>query len=274
MTMPTTVYDDSMKSSLVVSLAVHAVLLFFLYFGLPVLFKPLPSHHDPVPFEIVEIADLTNTRIKDAEEPVRPPTPEPKPAPKTQTVEAQQPQPSPPKPQPEQKQDQAESIAPKPAVKPKPVEAPKPKTDLLASVLKNVEKLKPAEASKSNSKVDSKDKPVEQKSLAPSLSDRLTITDEDALRRQIEQCWNPPVGARDAQNLIVVISIDVNPDRTVQHAEIADQSRAGSDAFFRAAAESALRALKNPKCTPLELPPDKYEQWKHINFTFDPRDML
>jgi hypothetical protein len=83
-----------------------------------------------------------------------------------------------------------------------------------------------------------------------------------------------PIGAKDAQNLIVEIMIDVNPDRTVQHAEIVDQTRLATDTYFRAAAEAALRALKSPKCSPLELPADKYEEWKRIDFTFDPRDML
>ena len=32
-----------------------------------------------------------------------------------------------------------------------------------------------------------------------------------------------PVGARDAQNLIVEVLIEVNPDRTVRSAEIVDQ---------------------------------------------------
>jgi len=108
----------------------------------------------------------------------------------------------------------------------------------------------------------------------PSFSDRLTISEEDALRRQVEQCWNPPVGARDAQNLIVEIIIDVNPDRTVADTEIVDKLSYASNPFFRAAADAAVRAVRNPKCNPLELVPENYDQWKRINFTFDPRDML
>ena len=68
-----------------------------------------------------------------------------------------------------------------------------------------------------------------------------------------------PIGARDAQNLVVEVHIDVNPDRTVQSAEVVDKARMATDPFFRAAAESALRALYNPRCTPLELPAGKYD---------------
>jgi hypothetical protein len=147
---------------------------------------------------------------------------------------------------------------------------------MLASVLKDVAKLKPAEqqVKAPETKTDVKSTQPEAQSQAPSLSQRLTISEEDALRRQIQQCWNMPIGARDAQNLIVEIMIDVNPDRTVQHVEIVDKSRFASDPFFRTAAEAAQRAVLSPRCTPLDLPPEKYEQWKHIDFTFDPRDML
>lgn len=264
--MKTTVNDDSLKNSLWVSAFLHMCLMLFLYFGLPHIFTPLPSHHDPVPFEIVEIADITNTRVEKPEEQQTPPAPPPAPAPKTQSQPQAQPK----------IVEKVEAIAlPKPAEKPKPPQEVKPKDDTFSKLLKDVSKLKPQEQAKpTDAKPDAQQKPQEQKSMAPSLSTRLTITEEDMLRRQISQCWNMPIGAKDAQNLIVEIMIDVNPDRTVQHAEIVDQTRLATDSYFRAAAESALRALKSPKCTPLELPPDKYEEWKHIDFTFDPRDML
>jgi outer membrane biosynthesis protein TonB len=265
--MRTTVNDESLKNSLAVSAGMHVLFFVFLYFGLPRIFTPLNSPHTPVPFEIVEIADLTNTRVQTPEEQPKPPAPPPAPAPKEQAA---------PTPQPVKPPEKVESIAlPKPAEKPKPPQEVKPKEDLFNKLLLDLTKKKPQEQTKPvDTKADSKQVAQEQKSLAPALSDRLTITQEDALRRQISQCWNMPIGARDAQNLIVEIVIDVNPDRTVQRAEIVDQTRYATDSFFRAAAEAALRAVRNPRCSPLELPPDKYDQWKRIDFTFDPRDML
>jgi len=38
---------------------------------------------------------------------------------------------------------------------------------------------------------------------------------------------------------------------------------------FEAAAESAVRAVR--QCMPLKLPADKYEWWKDVEATFDPR---
>jgi hypothetical protein len=164
---------------------------------------------------------------------------------------------------------------PKPAEKPKPPAPAKAQEDALASVLKDVSKLKNVAVKTPDQKTLAKDQTQSTpQSAAPALSTRLTISEEDALRRQIEQCWNPPIGARDAQNLIVEITIDVNPDRTVQSAEVVDKIRMASDPYFRAAGEAALRAIYNPKCSPLELPDGKYDQWKAIDFTFDPRDML
>jgi outer membrane biosynthesis protein TonB len=266
--MKTTVNDDSLKNSLGISAGLHLCLMLFLYFGLPHIFTPLPSHHDPVPFEIVEIADITNTSIK-PEEPKTAAAPPPVPAPKTQS---QPPTPAQPK-----VVEKVEAIAlPKPAEKPKPPQDVKPKDDMFSKMLKDVSKLKPQEETKPTEvkTADAKQPAQEQKSMAPTLSSRLTITEEDALRRQIGTCWNMPIGAKDAQNLIVEIAIDVNPDRTVQNVQIVDQSRYATDTFYRAAADAAVRAVRNPKCSPLELPADKYDEWKHIDFTFDPRDML
>ncbi len=273
-----TVNDDSLKSGLAVSVGLHVLLFAFLFITLPRLIPPLPAHRSPIPFEIVTIAEITNTRISTDEAKPSPPPPA------APTAAAPQPQ-SKPAPEPVKKtQPKIEDIVealkavPKPAEKPKPpAEKPAQTQDLLGSVLKDVAKMKPG--LKSDQKADSKTSSATEgagtaTAVGPALSTRLTITEEDALRRQIEQCWNPPIGARDAQNLIVEVIIDVNMDRTVANADVVDKGRYASDPFFRAAADAAIRALRNPRCSPLELAPDKYEQWKRINFTFDPRDML
>ena len=47
---------------------------------------------------------------------------------------------------------------------------------------------------------------------------------------------------------------------------------AHNDPTFRAAADSAMRAVSNPRCQPWPLSPDKYNSWRTITFNFDPRD--
>lgn len=279
---------ENLKGKLILSAIMHVVMLLLLYFGLPYFssIKPLPIPWTPVPVDIVEIGEITNTKIKNDEgetaktAPPEPPAPAPEQKPEPPKPDPKPSVPEPPKPE---LQQPDEAALPKPTAKPKPPEPPKPKpapaADPLASVLKNVAQLKPAApkveqaapAPTRNEGTSATGKVVGQ---GPSLSDRLTISQEDALRRQIGQCWNMPIGARNAEDLIVEVLIEVNEDRTVRSAEVVDRTRLATDSAFRAAAEAALRALHHPKCTPLELPPDQYERWKTIRFNFDPRDML
>ena len=282
--------DDNLKGSLIASTIMHVGGLLVLYFGIPAFADkaPLPIPWRPVPVDIVEIGAITNTRIQgDEAETAKtaPPTP-PAPAPEQKIPEPPKPEVKPSAPEPKAAEaqsapDDAALPTPTPKAKPKPPEPKKeaaPAVDPLASVLKNVAKLKPAapkaEDARPGPKNDGTSKTGTAQGFGPALSDRLTISQEDSLRRQIGACWNMPVGARNAEELIVEVLIEMNPDRTVLSAKVVDQSRYASDPYFRSAAEAALRALRHPKCTPLELPPDQYEQWKTIRFNFDPRDML
>ncbi len=274
--------NGNLRNSMIASTCLHLGALLFLYFGLPVFIKPLPAPWRPIPVDIVEIGEITNTRIRsEPEEEARPSPPEPRPLPPArEEIKPQTPEAKPAEPPKQETPDEAAFPEPKTKPKPPPPEPPKPQAqaqqDQLASVLKNVARLKPAAPKTEPSETaDKGETPNGAKgNFGPALSDRLTISAEDALRRQISQCWNMPVGARNAETLVVEVLIEVNPDRTVQSAQVVDQMRLGTDPYFRAAAESALRALRNPKCSPLELPPDQYEQWKTIRFNFDPRDML
>jgi outer membrane biosynthesis protein TonB len=167
--------------------------------------------------------------------------------------------------------------APVPPQKPdlprKVVEKPKDKPDKdrpsLDSVLKN---LVPEEMPEPQ--------PVEKTEPAAGTSGRslseniLSMSEIDAVRAQISKCWNFNYGAKYAEELVVQVRLVMRPNRTVQSAKIIDQGRFNRDSTFRAAAESALRAVRNPDCSPLDLPPDKYEEWKYITLNFDPSQML
>jgi outer membrane biosynthesis protein TonB len=106
------------------------------------------------------------------------------------------------------------------------------------------------------------------------LGAALTASEIDLIRQQIERCWNIPEGARDDKDLVVEIRVFVDPDGNVRQAVILDQARLVNDPVFRAAADSARRALFNPQCRPLRLPPDKYEYWKEFVMDFSPKDLL
>jgi hypothetical protein len=102
----------------------------------------------------------------------------------------------------------------------------------------------------------------------------VTVSEIQAVRQQLAQCWNVAAGARRADALAVEIEMVMNQDATVRQARVVDAARMNSDPYYRAAAESALRALGHPDCIPLKLPLDKYEVWKNFTFNFDPSKML
>jgi hypothetical protein len=102
----------------------------------------------------------------------------------------------------------------------------------------------------------------------------MSMSEIDSLQAQLGRCWNLMAGARFAENLIVDLRLFMNPDGSLRKAEVVDGIKYNNDRFFRAAADSALRAVHNPSCTPLKLPVNKYDLWKTMIVTFDPREML
>ena len=103
-------------------------------------------------------------------------------------------------------------------------------------------------------------------SIAP-----LGLSELDRLRSHISSCWQPPIGAKGADQLKVDIQVKLEKDGSVKQAVIADRQRYGSDVLYRAAANSARRAVLD--CQPLPLPPEKYKYWKEFIFGFDPKFM-
>lgn len=122
--------------------------------------------------------------------------------------------------------------------------------------------------------VKASDAPTDEPSGLPDYAAELTISEFDALRAQLAQCWNIPAGAQDAENLVIEVKVDVNESKIATRASVVDQIRYNTDSYFRAAADSAVRAVQSPDCTPLELPDGKYSSWKSMIIVFDPREMF
>ncbi|HJO69919.1 MAG TPA: energy transducer TonB, partial [Rhodospirillales bacterium] len=298
----------AMGRSVALSAIVHVAIVAFAYFGIPILHSPPVVSDVPIIVELVVVAEDTNQpppapepeESKPEEKPPPPPPPPPSP----------EPPPPPPPPEPEPAPEPEPEVAalppaplePKPKAKPKPqpkTEPPPPRLlegvkprrkskppDPFASVLKTVAELKREAPSpkreEEKKKEEAKPVPFDQQ-IAQALAARprsfdatrpLTISEIDLVRRQIAECWNLPAGAKDAQDLIIEISLSMNPDGTVRDARIRDHGRMNRDPFFRAAAESAYRAVLNPNCSPLKLPLDKYEYWKSMVLTFNPKEMF
>jgi len=105
---------------------------------------------------------------------------------------------------------------------------------------------------------------------------QMTADLQDALRRQIAQCWNPPVGAPRPGELAVDFDLFLNPDGSVaQPPQLVASSaaQAASNSDIRQAADAARRAIY--ACAPYKLPADRYNQWREISpLHFDPRAMM
>lgn len=284
-----TLEDPTLKKAFFASGLFHVLVFVFAAMGIPFIAKDPPLITTPVSIELVDISDITQTNRRapprKEEKPVEIEKPEPpkaNPTPKMTAepqpsfldpVPIEKPEPVEPAP-PEPIQEVAKSEEPKPKPKPKPKEPEKPKVDeqkAFDSLLKNL--------APDAGKVKEEETPSENEAPAPDgqiarLSDQLSISELDAFKHQLEPCWNIPAGAKFAENLAVEIRVTMNRDMTVDNAIILDKSRYNRDPAFRAAADSAMRALRNPRCSPFKLPPDKYNEWKSIVINFDPRGML
>ena len=95
---------------------------------------------------------------------------------------------------------------------------------------------------------------------------KATATEIDILRNHVRQCWNAPYAANEL-NKIIDLKIFTNPDGSVVNVQIIDVAFYKRDPDYRAAADSARRAVKD--FSPLPLPKNKYDLFKIFTFNFD-----
>lgn len=294
-----------MRKAFIYSVLFHLGVVVLALVGIPL--------GEPLPVEVVEtmdvdIAELTVTTRnqkppreeepapKEEQPPKPPPAPMPRPAPPPEPEPEPAPAPEeaavPPEPEPEPappeepKEEKVAIVTPVAKPRPKNIKKKDDFADMLNTLTLDDEKPVDAPDKKSKEKdfldelnldeivTEDKPKPREKTQIATIIGTRLTVSEVDAVRRQFEKCWNVPIGARNPEELVVEIKVRVNRDRTVRDAVIVDQARTAADTFFRAMAESAKRAVLHKNCSPLRLPPDKYEGWKEMTVVFDPSGMV
>lgn len=233
---------------------------------------PKPTKRPP-PKQVARTPEPEAKPVKD-DEAVAIPDVKKKPAPK-------------PKPKPvvaKKKPEPPKKTRPRPKVKPKPKNKAKPKPkDDFASVLKTVEKLKPRPVAQKVENKKKKDETLAQiaqvlkrkpETRRRRIGEKVSSSELDLVHRQIVPCWSLPAGARGAEDMVVVIRTVVNPDGRVRTAQIVDSGFQMSDPFYRSMAESARRAVLNPRCQPFRLPPAKYNEWQVMVLTFHPGEMF
>jgi hypothetical protein len=131
---------------------------------------------------------------------------------------------------------------------------------------------------------DSKEKPVAKPTPAQNLTKSeapydpslpLSISEKDAIASQFVKCWRLPAGSANDSSLRVSVDVWLRPDGSVIKAHLTSDQRGkyNADNVFRAAADSALRAMH--MCSPLKnLPTNKYNSWKEMRLNFDPSMQL
>lgn len=104
------------------------------------------------------------------------------------------------------------------------------------------------------------------------VAQKLTLNEIDAFRAQMRRCWSPPSGARQAEDLVVNVRLSLSPSGAILAGPVVVNRGQLGDPFFRAAAESVLRAIR--RCQPFSMPVEKYASWRDIELKFDPSKML
>ncbi len=103
----------------------------------------------------------------------------------------------------------------------------------------------------------------------------LTPGELEGLRVAIGDYWVVPPALESARDLRVVLAVELDPDgRIVSQPRLIAPARADRPEV-RAAFEAARRALlRASRAGAIELPPEKYPQWRSMEVAFDPRGML
>lgn len=132
--------------------------------------------------------------------------------------------------------------------------------DILNSILRKIEKV--TETAKA---------PVQAE--PPQISAVQPYQLKSSIMDQIKRCWRLDAGARRAGDLIVEVTVNIAADgRVIGQPRVVDAQRMARDAYFRSAAENAVRAIL--QCSPFELPVAQYAEWKQMSLTFNAREMF
>jgi outer membrane biosynthesis protein TonB len=284
--------SGSLGAGVLLSVGLHAVLVGFIIFGLPILWQPEPLP-GAIGIELAQLSDITAApKVQKEGKPNNKP-PEPQQELKKEEPKKDTPPPNPPaaaappppaaEPEPEvaeavpdpeaekkkeedkkkqeQKKKKEEEKKKKEAEKKKKeeeIKKQKKDNQALDTLLANVLDQNPApEPEEQPKKKKAEAKPAEP-STGPQTENvseiPLTASEEDGIRGQIERNWNlgSIAGAPDLAGMVIEVRITLQPDGTVTGAQVINS---GSSPMFRQASEGAVRAVRIS--SPLKLPPGK-----------------
>tara|TARA_Y100001968_G_scaffold289471_1_gene292509 strand:+ start:2365 stop:3423 length:1059 start_codon:yes stop_codon:yes gene_type:complete len=179
----------------------------------------------------------------------------------------------------------------KPQIQKEKIKKNKTNPNALTSVLKTLEKVKETQKQKQMAEIEKNKKEVADKkkkkdelatiknlvtdaisSKPKNLIKPIGISEIDVLKQHISNYWTPPIGAASAENLIVDILMEFNKEGYVIKAKWVNKGMNANNSFYKAAANSAIRAVMDAQ--PMPLPASKFNEWKKLTFRFDPAKMF
>ncbi len=253
-----------MTRGLFKSIILHFGILFVFLYGAEIFKQNKRFEIYEIPLEIIDVSDETVNRTDKVKKKSKkslsknqfflPPKPKSKPTPPDFSLKEKQ------------KKEEIKKKEPIPEQK-------KEKKDRMDSILKSIEKIKKDNQKSLDEKKDDEKTEDKEETKEVRLGEKLTISEKDAIRRQFYRCWIVPAGAKDLKNLVVSIRIKLNEEGEVVNTKLLTDSKLNNP-FFRAASESAMRAVNHPECKKLQVPKKKYDTWKEIILDFDPSQSL
>jgi hypothetical protein len=274
-----------LKRSIIASGALHVAVIAAASFAWPQAFDLSDEPSDIIPVELMQVAEVTNVAPKVVIPPreppplqeLAPPPPAPlvPPPPPLEEIELEpEPEPERPLPPPEPPKEIA---AKPPEAPPIPRQRPRPEPPKPPQPQFNVDSVLALLDSRAPKSAPQRDAPVaETATKGLGAQNASTLDLRDALLAQIRECWNVPVGAPTPEKLIVQVRVFLARDGSLAQPPLLEpqtRAAAASDPYMRTAAEAALRAVN--VCEPYKLlPADRYEAWREIVMTFDPRRMV
>lgn len=265
---------SELKFSLIISVICHIAFIYIAATGIPYFKRDLPTIDRPVPVEIVNVDDVT--RVK---------KPEPRPEPEEVKQAVAEPVRSRPR-------ETTETPIPLPDAKPKldptelerkelaktvtPLTKPRPPTSFdagkIAALIDKSIKETPTQTVDREKELE---EAVNRSQIAGIEARRNTASIEDFIKAKMRDCWTPPAGAVNINQMQVIIRINLGPDGyLIGPPKIQNRTEifASNNPYYRAAAEGALRAVR--LCEPYELPKELYDRWKELELNFDPSEMV
>jgi hypothetical protein len=99
----------------------------------------------------------------------------------------------------------------------------------------------------------------------------LTAAERAAIGDHVRPCWTTDPGALELDKMQALLTVTTDPTGEVRIANVApaDQGRL-ADPRFRAFAERAVRAVMDPACANLPLPPNMLGKVNVLTFRFTP----